>query len=83
MKSFPESVYEFGDFLVAHPWIVRVKLDRDTMVRYLAELSCDQFMPFGREPVVDYYFTWKRRVACILADKWPHRYDIWPPRAYR
>lgn len=91
MSPFPQSVYEFGDWLVAHPYVTRVRLDVPTFARYLAELDGD--LRFGAylisEPIasrltpLDRYFTWRNSQAVFHDYSWADRRSLWPPHMYR
>jgi hypothetical protein len=82
VASLPESVYEFGAWLKAHPWVKRVKLDTATFERYVSHMEADaRLLPESGYPVE--FFTWRSRVAAITDHAWPHRREIWPERCYR
>ena len=80
---YPESVFDFGLWLKAHPWIVRVRLDVETFERYVLQLESNSrpLPESGAWPVE--FFTWRYRVAVILDRAWSHRRILWPERCYR
>jgi hypothetical protein len=78
--ELPESVYAFGDWLRAHPWVKRVKLPRDVFKRYTAELSQSARYfghSYGPEPF-EPYFTWRGQQAAFPPETWADRHRWWP-----
>jgi hypothetical protein len=82
VDSFPESVYEFGAWLKAHPWVTRVRVPLDTFERYCLQLDANA-MVVTKTPWPSYHFTWRHKVAAIVDHAWPHRREIWPSHVYR
>lgn len=81
-QAFPESVYDFGAQLKAHPWVKRVKLDDATFERYTLQVMSDGRhlpTPADLRPVL----TWRMRAAMVPESHWQHRRGLFPPSAYR
>lgn len=81
----PVSVYDFGAWLVAHPWIKRVKLPDVIFERYIGQVADDArygASGFGdpwRLPVL----IWRRRQAMIPVSQWWRRDALFPPQMWR
>lgn len=82
MSAYPESVYEFGAWLKAHPWVKRVRLDVDTFERYVFEVSADARSSDPNEPLHP-ILTWRMKVAMIRADAWYRREALFPSTRWR
>ena len=80
--AFPASVYAFGAWLLAHPAVVRVKLDAATLDTYQTEL--DQVARvFGGHPAWHRpMFTWRGRQAAIATNAWHYRHALFPTQRH-
>lgn len=82
-KNYPQSVYEFGNWLKAHPWIKRVKLPDVVWERYAAQVSLDSRVTPSDGAPLDPVITWRFRQAMITERAWPFREGLFPARMCR
>jgi hypothetical protein len=79
--NWPESVYEFGAWLKAHPAVLRVKLPLAIYERYSSELALSaRFIPGTQCGYDRGFFTWRMVAAAFNEHAWPHRYKLFPRR---
>lgn len=85
MSAFPESVYEFGDWLKAHPWVKRVKVPDVVWKRYITQITANQRLTASYDPhaPIDPVITWRFKQAMIPAFAWNRREGLFPSRFWR
>lgn len=66
MRAFPDSVYEFGNWLKAHPCVKRVRLDNRTFERYLSQIWDQHTEYYGLDTIL----TWCDRVKLYPPHLW-------------
>jgi hypothetical protein len=82
---YPASVYEFGEWLKAHPWVKRVKLPDATFISYMAEVAANLWMPPSYSPYtpIDPVLMWRHKQAMIPESAWHRREGLFPARIWR
>lgn len=82
MSAFPDSVYEFGDWLKAHPWVKRVKLPDAVFTDYMAQASANARIT-QEAGYINPVLTWRFKQAMIPAFAWSQREGLFPARTWR
>ena len=83
--SFPCSVYELGDWLLAHPHVKRLRVPDDVWRDYFdevvvrARLTAPARDGAFEKPVI----TWRRHQALIASHAWYQRDALFPSSQWR
>jgi hypothetical protein len=82
---FPESVYELGEWLKAHPLVKRVKLPNGTFARYMSEVGASVRITPSYDPLtpVAPVLMWRHQQAMIPESDWHRRELLFPARIWR
>ena len=83
--TFPESVFQFGEWLVDRPWIKRVRLPDDVFARYMGEVWADLRVTadFDLNRPIFPVLMWKHKQAMIPSSDWFRRDALFPPSMWR
>lgn len=82
-NPFPHSVFDFGAWLRAHPWVKRVKVPASDFARYVGQLEADLRITSELPTTLLPCFTWRRVQAAILDSAWRQRRALFPDHLYR
>jgi hypothetical protein len=80
---YPDSVYEMGAWLKAHPWVKRVKVDTETFWAYITEAQVNQRINYSPESHTFPVLMWRHQQAMIPESDWYRREALFPARIWR